>query len=266
MKKNQTCAVILFVAMTCMILSVTTSAPLTKAESQNAPTSIATATDYERAYPHVFTRHGPAVKKIALTFDDGPDLVYTPKILDILKKEGVHASFFVLGMNAARYPAIIRRIVNDGHTLGNHSFDHINLALSHKEKIDWEVLATEQVLTRIVGKQPRWFRAPYGNVSPLVLTELHRMGYRAVNWSVDSNDWRSLPAHKVKDNILQNVAPGAIILQHSAAGGPNENLSGTVRALTDIIRTLKKNGYQLVTVPQLLTPDSRIVHAKPHTH
>ncbi len=218
--------------------------------------------NYEQQFSHVFTRNGPPVNKVALTFDDGPDLVYTPKILNILKKEHVKATFFVLGVNAARYPEIIRRIVKEGHTLGNHTFDHINLIHSTRSKIKWEISATEQVLVRISGQSPRWFRAPYGNVNSLVLNELQQLGYHAVNWSVDSNDWKSLPAKTVKQNILHDVKPGAIILQH-CAGNEREDLTGTVRALPDVIRTLKKRGYQFVTIPQLLYSESKAVHARP---
>ena len=222
--------------------------------------------NYERQFPHVFKRHGPPVQKIALTFDDGPDLVYTPKILDTLRKEGVHATFFVLGVNAAKHPGMIRRIVQEGHALGNHSFDHRNLIKSTQAKIKWEIRATDQVLVRISGQSPRWFRAPYGNINPLVLNELNQLGYRAVNWSVDSDDWRSLSARQVKQNILRNVKPGAIILQHCAAGSEKEDLSGTVRALPDIIHTLKRRGYRFVTIPQLFAPDSSTVHARPSYH
>ena len=219
------------------------------------------ASNYEEQFPHVFKRHGPPVYKVALTFDDGPDLTYTPKILNILKREHVKATFFVLGVHAACHPEMIRRIIKEEHTIGNHTFDHINLIHSTRSKIKWEIAATEQVLVRISGQTPKWFRAPYGNVNPLVLTELQQLGYRAVNWSVDSNDWKSLPAKIVKQNILQQVKPGAIILQH-CAGNEKEDLTGTVRALPDVIHTLKKRGYQFVTIPQLLNADTKTVHAK----
>ena len=225
------------------------------------PAARAIAANYEQQFPHVFTRHGPPLQKIALTFDDGPDLVYTPKILDILKKEHVHATFFVLGVNAAHHPEMIRRIVQEGHALGNHSFNHANLVRSTRAKIKWEIFATEQVLVRISGQSPKWVRPPYGNVNSLVLTQLKQLGYHVVNWSVDSNDWKSLSARQIKQNILSAVRPGAIILQH-CAGSKQENLSGTVRALPDVIHILQKKGYRFVTIPQLLAPETQVVHAK----
>ncbi len=234
-------------------LGVTTRAAATRPTDQP---------DYAHLFPHVFARQGPPRRQVSLTFDDGPDSRYTLQILDILKREGVQATFFVLGEQVRRYPNVTLRIVREGHALGNHSFDHRNLRKVDKQALTWEVAATERELFRATGYHARFFRAPYGSVDCKVITQLGRMGYTVVNWSVDSRDWRSIPATQVVKNVLSEVRPGAIILQH-CAGNEREILTGTVAALPVIIHRLRADGYQFVTIPTLLGPDARAVHAKP---
>ena len=218
--------------------------------------------DYARLFPHVFARQGPPRRQVSLTFDDGPDSHYTLQILDVLKREGVHATFFVLGEHVRRYPDVARRIVREGHALGNHSFDHRNLRTMGAQALNWEVTATDRELLRATGQRTRYFRAPYGSVDSQIITQLGRMGYTVVNWSVDSRDWRSIPSSQVIANVLAEVRPGAIILQH-CAGNEREILTGTVAALPVIIHRMRAQGYEFVTVPTLLGSDSRAVHAKP---
>lgn len=208
---------------------------------------------YAHNFPVSFAYRGPINHQVALTFDDGPDLHYTPQILTILRREHVKATFFIVGTQAIRYPEMLRRIVKEGHTIGNHSFDHPNLFQVSSNEVVREILFTDRTIRRITGIHTPWFRAPYGNVNTTILNQLLRMGYRAVNWSVDSTDWRSLSSTQVQHNILTHVHPGAIILQHCSAFPP-ENLSGTVAALPEIISALRHQGYELVTIPKLLNP------------
>lgn len=226
-----------------------------------AATRSAARPDYVRLFPHVFARQGPPRMQVSLTFDDGPDARYTVQILDILKREGVHATFFVLGSQVRQYPDVALRIVREGHALGNHSFDHRNLRTMDRQARNWEVTSTDRELLRITGRHTRYFRAPYGSVDSQVITQLGRMGYTVVNWSVDSSDWRSIPSAQVVKNVLSNVRPGAIILQH-CAGNDKEILTGTVAALPVIIHRLRAAGYGFATVPALLAPETRAVHAK----
>lgn len=216
--------------------------------------------DYSQLYPDVFVRQGPALKRIALTFDDGPDALYTPQILTILAREHVHATFFVLGEQVQRYPSLTKRILREGHALGNHSFDHADLSRVSPARLDWEIITTDRLLRRYTGFHSAWFRPPYGSVNPYLLRRMQQMGYRVVNWSVDSNDWRSLSANRVEANVLSAVRPGSIILQH-CNGNPREILAGSVAALPAIIETLRARGYTFVTVPELLAPAARAVHA-----
>ena len=207
---------------------------------------------YAHNFPVSFAYRGPLLREVALTFDDGPDLRYTPQILAVLRQEHVKATFFIIGTQAMRYPEMLRRIVKEGHAIGNHSFDHSNLFRLNSSQVVREVLFTDRAIKSITGVHTPWFRAPYGNVNPTILNQLHHLGYRTVNWSVDSTDWRSLSARQVQGNVLSHVHPGAIILQHCSAYPP-ENLSGTVRALPIIIKTLRHQGYDFVTIPELLS-------------
>ncbi len=221
----------------------------------------ASTPDYTRLFPKVFARHGPPQNRVALTFDDGPDALYTPQILRILAREHVRATFFILGRHAQMYPGIVERIVREGHALGNHTFDHANLLKLTPGQVRWEVETTERALYRLTGVHTVWFRPPYGNVDARLLRQMDGLGYHVVNWSVDSADWRSLSTARVAANVLSTVRPGAIVLQH-CSGNPHEILSGTVAALPIIIHALRARGYQFVTVPELLEPDARLVHVR----
>ncbi|MCY0869520.1 MAG: polysaccharide deacetylase family protein [Firmicutes bacterium] len=222
---------------------------------------------YERAFPGVFSYVGPHRKIVALTFDDGPDDVYTPQILQVLRKLHVRATFFVIGEHVRAYPRIAQEIVREGHAIGNHTWDHPDLRTVSKERLEWEVTSGDRELVRATGLHTNLFRAPYGAVDERLLQTLRRLHYHAFNWSVDTNDWRSLPANRIRTTILHEVGPGAIILQHSA-GGHNERLGGTVQALPDVIRELRKRGYTFVTIPELLgdaNASSRVLRpAKQH--
>ncbi|MCY0901648.1 MAG: polysaccharide deacetylase family protein, partial [Firmicutes bacterium] len=167
----------------------------------------------------------------------------------------------VLGEQVERYPNMLRRIARSGHLIGNHTYDHRDLTGLSSQTLRWEIGRTQLDITRTIGHSTRWFRAPYGNVDSHVIRTVGRMGYQAINWTVDSRDWRSLSKRQIERNILSAVFPGAIILQH-CSGNNNEVLTGTVQALPVIIHTLRSQGYEFVTVAQLLAPETRAVHAR----
>ncbi|GFN31195.1 polysaccharide deacetylase family protein [Paenibacillus xylaniclasticus] len=206
----------------------------------------------EKHYPGVFVTHGPRNKrKAALTFDDVPDPRYTGKVLDVLARHHVQATFFVLGSLAARHPALVKRMAKEGHAVGNHSYSHALFSQLSQEQFRRQIVRTDAVLKPLIGYSPRFIRPPYGEVRPKQLQWAKRNGYVVVNWDVDSVDWRSLRSRNVILNIRRTIQPGSIILQH-AGGGPTQDLSGTVEALPRIIRLLQSKGYELVTIPELL--------------
>lgn len=208
--------------------------------------------DLASEYPDVFYRQGSIKEaKVALSFDDGPDNNYTVEILDILKKHKVPATFFVIGSRCELYPEVVKRMVKEGHLLGNHTWSHPNIIkLSNQEALK-EVTKADKIIKRYAGYSPILFRSPYGSLDREKVELFRDKGYKLISWNIDSLDWKGLSAAEVKTNILENLQQGSIILQHSA-GGPGEDLSGTVKALDDIIRVLKKDGYKFVTVDELL--------------
>lgn len=208
--------------------------------------------DLVSMFPDLFYRQGPNdVKKVALTFDDGPDSVYTPQILDILRENKVKATFFLIGERAKLFPDVVKRMAKEGHIIGNHSMTHPNIIKLNDQQTAKEIKDCENIIKSLAGYRPALFRSPYGSLDPEKVRAIGKLKVKIIAWNVDSLDWKSLTAEQVKTNILENVREGSIILQHSS-GSEKENLTGSVAALKDIIKTLKKEGYKFVTVPELL--------------
>ncbi|TWI59114.1 polysaccharide deacetylase family protein [Halalkalibacter nanhaiisediminis] len=207
----------------------------------------------QQKYPNTVVLRGPLTEnKVALTFDDGPDPRFTNQVLDVLKEFNVPATFFVLGKRAETYPDIVRRMVKEGHIIGNHTYSHTDLSKAADiETLVREVNQTEDVLVNLIGYRPKLFRAPYGFLYDELVEKLAEMNYTVVGWSADSLDWRELPPEDIAYNVLSNVEPGAIILMHD--GGEQEaDRTGTIKALRQIIPTLKEQGFEFVTVPDLV--------------
>jgi len=207
--------------------------------------------DLASEFPGLFFREGDkSVKKVALTFDDGPDSVYTPQMLDVLKQHQVKATFFFIGNRAKLFPEIVQKVVQEGHIIGNHTMTHPDILKLNAQDAMANIQQAEDALAELIGYRTALFRSPYGSLNPERIKEIEKMGYKIIAWNVDSLDWKSLTAEQVKTNILENVKEGSIILQHSA-GGEGENLSGSVAALNEIITILKGEGYEFVTIPEM---------------
>ncbi len=207
--------------------------------------------ELRRKYSETFKFRGPEVKQVALTFDDVPDPRFTPQVLDALRKEDVKATFFVVGHRAKKYPNLLRKIHQEGHIIGNHSYSHPQFKNRSLKQFQNEILRTEKIIANVIGYRPKLIRPPYGEINEEQIKWAKTHGYTIVNWNVDSLDWKGLNAEKVKQNVLQALGPGSIVLQH-AGGGTGSDLSGTIQALPDIIRSLKTQGYHFVTLPELL--------------
>lgn len=211
-----------------------------------------TLADLRAKYKSTFVLQGPEDKReVALTFDDAPDDVFTPRVLDVLKREGVKATFFCVGNRIEKHPDVMRRIVAEGHVVGNHSYSHANLPKLSDEKFREEIRKTDELIRKFTGYTPSFVRAPYGNITEEQIKWLASQKRKIVGWNVDSLDWKSLSRDEVVTNILAHVKPGAIILQHSA-GGIGEDLTGTVEALPEVIRKLRADGVEFVTVARML--------------
>lgn len=206
--------------------------------------------DLEKLYPGLVLRAGKGPDKIvALTFDDGPDRTYTPQVLDILKEKGVRATFFLIGSRVEEDPDVVKRIADEGHSIGNHTYSHPKLTKA-SPVLAQELQKCKDALARLGLSDNGFFRPPYGAAEPSLIEQAADLGYRVAMWSIDSLDWRGLSRAEVMRNIEGYVEPGSVILQHSA-GGPGEDLSGSVLAVGDIIDLLTTQGYHFVTLPEM---------------
>jgi cellulose synthase/poly-beta-1,6-N-acetylglucosamine synthase-like glycosyltransferase/peptidoglycan/xylan/chitin deacetylase (PgdA/CDA1 family) len=227
-------------------------------------TDLITSEKYD-AYPlsYHIDQIGAAKKKLALTFDDGPDPTWTPRILDVLKQKNVSATFFVIGLEANQWPQLLRREYAEGHEIGNHTYTHPDWEdprLTPTE-IRWQLNLAERLIESIVGAKSLLFRPPYGiDHQPEYAEEVAHlptaqdMGYIIVGQKVDPNDWSQLapgvplPAAKIVENVLQEAPKGNIVLLHDG-GGDREQ---TVAALPQLIDALRAKGYEFVSVPDLI--------------
>jgi len=187
--------------------------------------------------------------KIALTFDDGPHPVYTPIILDILREYGLHATFFMIGENAKKYPELVLQIQQDGHEIGNHTYLHANLKESPPQKIEEEILEAENALLQIGDQRPKILRPPGGLYDEDVCAAARALDYDIILWTVDTLDWAHTPSSEIYRKVTENIRCGDIILCHDFVGGAP---SPTPEALRMFIPELLQRGYTFVTVSELI--------------
>ncbi|WP_177168039.1 polysaccharide deacetylase family protein [Marininema mesophilum] len=189
-------------------------------------------------------------KQVALTFDDGPDDRYTPRILDTLARESAQATFFVLGQQVVKYPAELQRINREGHILGVHGYTHKDFRSMSATTIQKELNQTTVKIMQLTGVTPRYVRTPYGGINQTILrllTSTHRL---LVLWDVDSRDWAGISKQQILSNIFKKVQSGSIILMHSLAG--RGGLNNTVAVLPTVIKELRVRGYSIVPLSELL--------------
>jgi len=199
--------------------------------------------------------NGPRTEPwVALTFDDGPDTIYSPAILDVLEGLGAPATFYVVGQRAEFLPEVTRRMLAVGGEVGNHSYAeaHLDLRQLQPRPLLRSLTQAHESISSITGQMPVTFRPPFGFYDTQVLAAAGRFGYSTVLWDVDSLDWQGLTADQVLTNVLPNVRNGSIILMHSAVAAGGASLTGTVEALPTIINALRQRGLQLVTVREML--------------
>jgi peptidoglycan/xylan/chitin deacetylase (PgdA/CDA1 family) len=208
--------------------------------------------DWASLYPRDVILRGPMNRReVALTFDDGPDAVFTPRILNVLRRTGVKGTFFVVGRRVQRYPRVFQRMLREGHEVGNHSWSHPRMSRQLAGQVRRELRRASDEMNRVGNVRPRFFRPPYGALSETVIREAVREGYKIILWNVDSLDWSGIPRTVVETNVLSHIRPGSIILMHSATGRGG-NLQNTVLALPRIIQRLRREGYRFVKVSELL--------------
>jgi cellulose synthase/poly-beta-1,6-N-acetylglucosamine synthase-like glycosyltransferase/spore germination protein YaaH/peptidoglycan/xylan/chitin deacetylase (PgdA/CDA1 family) len=208
---------------------------------------------------YVIDRYGAHPGWVALTFDDGPDGRWTPKILKILRQKKVNATFFVIGQNMQARPDLVEREVAEGNMVGNHTWTHPNIAATPLAQTDLEINTTQRLFEVVTGKSMRFFRPPYfgdaepstpGEVDPLLIAQ--KLGYLIVGLRIDPDDWKKPPPEYIIQRTLERLGDtgptaGQVVLLHDAGG----DRSRTVEALPALIDALKARGYTFVTVDKL---------------
>ena len=202
------------------------------------------AQEFEKAFSH----GNRETKCIALTFDDGPHPRYTDQILALLKKYDIRATFFMIGSNVAQYPQVARRVAEGGHEIGNHTYSHPHMLGIDACSLMKEIQKTEKVLAENGIKKPNLFRPPEGYRTREQCISLSDEGYRVVVWSLDTHDWRGNGAGEIVKFVTENAKGGDIVLFHDYISGQNT----TIAALEELIPKLISDGYQFVTVSELM--------------
>lgn len=187
---------------------------------------------------------------IALTFDDGPDPVYTPQIAALLKQYQAKSTFFVVGNRVSQYPEIVKALANDKHEIANHTYNHPDIRRISSGRLLEEVQKTQETIYEATGIRPRLFRPPGGYYNQTVINTAKQAGFLVIMWSwhQDTRDWSDPGVKKIVDKVLNNARNGDIVLFHDYGG----NRKQTLQALEQILPELKNRGYQFVTVSELM--------------
>lgn len=188
--------------------------------------------------------------KIALTFDDGPHPIYTPRILDILDKYNIKATFFIIGVNAKNYKETLKEIVRRGHEIGNHTFSHSMIKNQSPSSVVYEIEECRRLIYEISGENPVIFRPPGGLMATLDPDDAELLeSYNIVLWSIDTLDWSHRSPEEISDCVTNEIKSGDIVLMHDYIGFN----SPTPEALELMIPKLLKMGYDFTTVSDLIS-------------
>ena len=204
-------------------------------------------------YGRTFTGLACGARQIALTYDDGPNDPHTLRLLEVLAKHNVHATFFLIGRYVQQRPDIVREIVKAGHVVGNHTFTHPLLISKSETEIRQELTQCRDALQHAIGEPSNLFRPPFGGRRPAVLRIARELGLEPVMWNVTGYDWNAPPAEKIERKIAKQMRGGDVILLHD--GGHKQlgaDRSQTVIATDHLIVRYKTEGYEFVTIPQML--------------
>jgi peptidoglycan-N-acetylglucosamine deacetylase len=199
---------------------------------------------------------GDNPRQLALTYDDGPNDSCTLRLLEVLARHGVKATFFLIGRYVHSRPAIARQIAEAGHAIGNHTYSHPNLVFTSLQRLRRELQICERVLTETIGDHARLFRAPFGAKRPAVMRTVHKMGFKPIKWSVTCYDWKATTADRVEQHAIRQIRGGDLILMHDGDHAQmGADRSHTVEATERLIRRYHDQGYEFVTIPQMMNKE-----------
>jgi peptidoglycan/xylan/chitin deacetylase (PgdA/CDA1 family) len=204
-------------------------------------------------YGKTFTGLPRGARQIALTYDDGPNDPHTLRLLEVLTKHGVQATFFLIGCYVRQRPEIAREIVKAGHVVGNHTFSHPLLIFKSETEIRRELSQCRTALQDAIGQHSNLFRAPFGGRRPAVLRVAHELGLDPVMWNVTGYDWNAPPAEVIERKVTRRIRGGDVILLHD--GGHKRmgaDRGQTLIATDHLIDRYKAEGYEFVTVSQMM--------------
>lgn len=215
-------------------------------------------TTHSQDAPNIVNKGSDKKKLVALTFDDGPSESNTSKILDILEEKNAKATFFVMGDHVESHPQLLKRIVKEGHGIGNHTKTHPSLPDKMTADVIKEVSSTQDIIEKTTGRKPDIFRPPYGAITKSDAWLLHNMGLRIVTWSVDTKDWSGKTAEEIITTVENNISPGGIVLQHDFPSTDENTLEGSLEALPEMIDQLRREEYTFVTVQTMLDENNNL--------
>jgi peptidoglycan/xylan/chitin deacetylase (PgdA/CDA1 family) len=205
-------------------------------------------------YGRTFTGLARGSRQIALTYDDGPNDPHTLRLLEVLARHGVRATFFFIGRYVQQRPDIVREIVRSGHVAGNHTFTHPLLTFKSETEIHQELSQCRAALQDAVGEHSNLFRPPFGGRRPAVLRVARELGLEPIMWNVTGYDWNAPPTEVIERKVTRQIRGGDVILLHD--GGHKQlgaDRSQTVIATDHLIAGYKSEGYEFVTIPQMMS-------------
>ncbi|MFZ0322028.1 MAG: polysaccharide deacetylase family protein [Candidatus Sulfotelmatobacter sp.] len=232
-----------------LALALTSAASLTAAATAGYQSMAPTG----QWFGKTFTGLPPGSRQIALTYDDGPNDPHTLRLLEVLAKHGVPATFFVIGKYVRQRPDLARRIVAAGHIVGNHTFTHPFLTFQSAEEICRQLTQCRSALEEAVGAHSNLFRPPFGARRPAVLHIARSFGLEPVMWNVTGYDWNAPPAAVIERKVSKQIRGGDVILLHD--GGHKQmgaDRAQTVIATDRLITRYKSEGFEFVTIPQMM--------------
>ena len=195
----------------------------------------------------------PAEKVVALTFDDGPNPPYTLELLNLLDREKVKATFFLIGQNVEAYPDVAHEIVRRGYTIGSHTYSHSDLLKLNDQQVSWEMDQSARIIEQATGIKPYLLRPPHGFRDAVILSKAKERNLKVIQWSIMAEDWKKPGIDVIADRIINKVTNGSIVLLHDGDGVIHGgDRSQTVAATDIIIHRLREQGYRFVTVDEIL--------------
>jgi peptidoglycan-N-acetylglucosamine deacetylase len=204
-------------------------------------------------YGRTFTGLPPSSKKLALTYDDGPNTPHTLHLLEVLAKHNVRATFFLIGQNVQKRPDIARDIAKAGHALGNHTFTHPNLIFASAEQTETQLQQCQQAISDATGETPRLFRPPFGGRKPGTLQIARSLGLEPVMWNITGWDWKGKPSNYIEKKIGKQIRGGDVILLHDGSHAVfGADRSQTVTATDRLISRYRAEGFEFLTIPQMM--------------